>query len=83
MKVYDFYSSDNTYNDPYHKPAVSVQWAAEQAYEYYFKKHNRNSFDNKGSAIKSYVHVDQNLNNAFWTHNLIGLWRRQQQQPAG
>ncbi len=72
-KVYDFSSSNNTYNDPYHKPAVSVQWAAEQAYEYYFKNHNRNSFDNKGSAIKSYVHVDQNLNNAFWTHNLMAF----------
>ncbi len=72
-KVYDFSSSNNTYNDPYQKPAVSVQWAAEQAYEYYFKKHNRNSFDNKGSVIKSYVHVDQNLNNAFWTHNLLAF----------
>ena len=80
---YEFYSSNNTYNDPYHRPAVSAQWAAEQAYEYYFKKHNRNSFDNKGTAITSYVHVDQNLNNAFWTHNLIALWRWQQQQPAG
>lgn len=71
--VYDIYSSDNTYNASYHKPAVSVQWAAEQAYEYYFKKHNRNSFDNKGSAIKSYVHVDRNLNNAYWTHNLLAF----------
>ncbi len=72
-KVYDFYSSNNTYNDPYHRPAVSVQWAAEQAYEYYYTKHNRNSFDNNGSLIKSYVHVDQNLNNAFWTHNLLAF----------
>ncbi|HEX5169792.1 MAG TPA: M4 family metallopeptidase, partial [Cyclobacteriaceae bacterium] len=70
-KVYDFYSSNNIYNDPYHKPAVSVQWAAEQAYEYYFKKHNRNSFDSNGSAITSYVHVDENMNNAYWTHNLL------------
>jgi bacillolysin len=72
-KVYDFYSGNNTYKDPYHKPAVSVQWAAEQAYEYYFKKHNRNSFDNNGSAIKSYVHVDKNMNNAFWTRNLLAF----------
>ena len=70
-EVYDFYSSNNTYNEPYQRPAVSVQWAAEQAYEYYFKKHNRNSFDNQGGAIKSYVHVDHNLNNAYWTHNLL------------
>lgn len=72
-KVYDFYSGNNIYDDPYYRPAVSVQWAAEQAFEYYFKKHNRNSFDNNGSAIKSYVHVDEELNNAFWTHNLLAF----------
>ena len=72
-KVYDIYSSNNTYNSPYHKPAVSAQWAAEQAYEYYFNKHNRNSFDNNGSVIKCYVHVGQNLNNAFWAHNILAF----------
>jgi Zn-dependent metalloprotease len=36
-KVYDFYSSDNTYANPYQRTAVSVQWAAEQAYEYYLR----------------------------------------------
>jgi Zn-dependent metalloprotease len=71
VPVYDFYSSNNTYNSAYNKPAVSVQWAAEQAYEYYFKKHNRNSFDNKGAAIRSYVHVDQDMNNAFWSRNTL------------
>jgi Zn-dependent metalloprotease len=72
-KAYDFYSSDNTYNSSYLKPAVSVQWAAEHVYEYYFKKHNRNSFDNNGGEIKSYVHVDQNMNNAFWTGKLLAF----------
>ena len=72
-EAYDFYSSNNTYNDSYHRPAVSVQWAAEQAYEYYYTKHNRNSFDNNGSLIKSYVHVHQGMNNAFWVHNLLAF----------
>lgn len=70
-KAYDIYSSNNMYNHSNHKPAVSVQWAAEQAYEYYFKMHNRNSFDNKGTAIRSYVHVDKGLNNAFWSRNTL------------
>jgi Zn-dependent metalloprotease len=65
--VYDFYSSDNTYINSTYKPAISVQWAAEQAFEYYFKKHKRNSFDNNGSPIQSYVHVDVGMNNAFWS----------------
>jgi Zn-dependent metalloprotease len=72
-KAYLFNSSTNTYDHPYLRPAVSAQWAAEQAFEYYYKKHNRNSFDNKGTAIKSYVHVDDKMNNAFWVHDLIAF----------
>jgi Zn-dependent metalloprotease len=69
----DFYDGDNTYTDAYQKPAVSVQWAAEQAYEYYFQKHNRNSFDNNGGKITNYVHVDVGLDNAFWTGRLLAF----------
>lgn len=71
--VYDFYSNTNTYYDAYQSPAASVQWAATQAYEYYLAKHNRNSYDNNGSVIKSYVHVDRNMNNAYWTRNLLAI----------
>jgi Zn-dependent metalloprotease len=73
FNIYDFSSSDNTYNLPYHKPAVSVQWAAEKAYEYYFKKHNRNSFDNNGAPIYSYVHVHNDMDNAFWTGRVMAF----------
>ncbi len=72
-KAYDFYSQDNTYNTDYLKPAVSVQWASEKVYEYYFKTFNRNSYDNNGAMIKSYVHVDRDLNNAFWTGKVMGF----------
>ena len=71
VPVYNFYSSTTEYNEPYQKVAVSVQWAAEQSYEYYFKTHNRNSYDNFGSSIRSYVHVDVGLNNAFWSRNTL------------
>jgi Zn-dependent metalloprotease len=68
-----FTSSGTVYNDNYYQPAVSAQWAAEQAYEYYYQKHNRNSFDNNGGAIKSYVHVDVGWDNAMWTGRLLAL----------
>ncbi|HTH56590.1 MAG TPA: M4 family metallopeptidase [Cyclobacteriaceae bacterium] len=71
VPVYDFYSPTNTYTASSTKAAVSVQWAAEQAYEYYYKHHNRNSFDNNGTAITCYVHVDQGLDNAFWSYNKL------------
>lgn len=63
----DFYSTDNVFDSDYQRPGASVQWAAEKAYEYYFNKHGRNSFDNAGATIESYVHVDNDLDNAFWT----------------
>lgn len=68
-----FASWNNRYDHDYAKSAVSVQWGAEQVYEYYFKKHGRNSFDNIGSPVKSYVHVDQNLDNAFWTGRVLAF----------
>jgi len=70
---FDFYSSDTTYNGSYYKTAVSVQWGIEQAYEYYLEKHNRNSFNNEGAAIRSHVHVGNNYNNAFWTGSELGF----------
>lgn len=62
-----FLSADNAFDSDYQRPGASVQWAAEKAYEYYFNKHGRNSFDNAGATIESYVHVDNDLDNAFWT----------------
>ncbi|HEY5745875.1 MAG TPA: M4 family metallopeptidase [Chryseolinea sp.] len=65
-----FTSSGTVFGD---QTAVSAQWAMEQAYEYYFKKHNRNSFDNIGGMIKSYAHVEEGWDNAVWTGKLLAL----------
>ncbi|NOS91846.1 MAG: T9SS type A sorting domain-containing protein [Cyclobacteriaceae bacterium] len=68
-----FYSPNNSYDDPYQKSAVSVHWAAEKAYEYYFNKHGRNSFDNFGSEIKSYVHIGEFYDNALWNGKILAF----------
>ncbi len=67
INVYNISSAGSTYNLASQRDGVSVHWAAEQAYEYYYNKHNRNSYDNKGAKINSYVRLDRNLRNAFWT----------------
>ena len=36
------------------KPAVEVHWGMEKTYDYYLTRHNRNSYDGVGSAIKNY-----------------------------
>ena len=71
----DFTDADNTWNnvnankDQY---ATDGHWGTEKTYDYYLTKHNRNSVDNAGFALNSYVHTNlvafgyANNINAFW-----------------
>jgi bacillolysin len=45
---------------------TDAHWGAEMTYDYYWVKHNRNSIDNLGFKLLSYVHYSNNYNNAFW-----------------
>lgn len=58
-------STDNYFRDP---AAVDAHAYAERVYDYYKNTHARNSYDNRGAAIKSSVHVtfDGSKNNAAW-----------------
>lgn len=46
--------------------ATDAHWGAEATYDYYKKTFNRNSIDNKGFKLLSYVHYDNNYVNAYW-----------------
>ncbi len=46
--------------------AVQAHWGAEKTHSYYFVKHGRNSYNNAGGVLKSYVHYSRNYVNAFW-----------------
>lgn len=46
--------------------ATDAHWGAEKTYDYYFNVFNRNSIDNAGYKLLSYVHYSNNYNNAFW-----------------
>ena len=46
--------------------ATDAHWGAEMTYDYYKQTFNRNSIDNAGYALLSYVHYDVNFVNAFW-----------------
>lgn len=46
--------------------ARDAHWGAEVTYDYLFNMHSRNSIDNAGYKLLSYVHYDVNYNNAFW-----------------
>lgn len=65
----DFTDTDNYWNnvnpqkDQY---ATDAHWGAEMTYDFYWNNFNRNSIDNQGFMLKSYVHYDVNFVNAFW-----------------
>ena len=65
----NFFDNDNNWNnknaakDQY---ATDAHWGAEMTYDFYKNIFNRNSIDNNGFALKSYVHYDINYFNAFW-----------------
>lgn len=74
----DFVDNDNNWtaaewnNAAKDNAAFDAQWGAQMTYDYFYQTYNRNSFDNNGAAIKSYVHFDlveygyPNNDNAFW-----------------
>ena len=55
-----------TFNPTVDRYATDAHWGAEMTYDYYFIEHNRNSINNSGFQLNSYVHHDNNYNNAFW-----------------
>jgi len=59
-------TSPNKIVFPSDKPIESAHNYAIDVYDYYLQKHGRDSIDNKGMIMKSFVHYDKNLNNAFW-----------------
>ena len=57
--------------------ALDAHWGAEMTYDFWKKTFNRNSYDNNGAKIKSYVHYDDNApipdgyDNAFWNGSVM------------
>ncbi len=65
----DFFDTDNFWdnvNPQKDQYATDAHWGAEMTYDYYFYHFNRNSIDDAGQKLLSYVHYDVNYVNAFW-----------------
>lgn len=59
--------TSSTTNFALNSDAVQVHWGTEQTYNYYLFRHGRNSFDNNGAVLNSYVNYGgSNIPNAFW-----------------
>jgi Zn-dependent metalloprotease/chitodextrinase len=51
--------------------ALDAHWGAEKTYDYWSTVHGRNSYNNAGAAIKSYVHYSSAYDNAFWNGSVM------------
>lgn len=65
----DFLDDDNDWNNvntAQDEVATDAHWATEMTYDYYYDVFGRNSLDNAGMKLLSYVHYDVDYYNAFW-----------------
>ncbi|MFZ4401694.1 MAG: M4 family metallopeptidase [Bacteroidales bacterium] len=65
----DFTDTDNLWNNvntAKDEVATDAHWGAGKTWDFFYYKFERNSIDNLGFKIKSYVHYDVNYANAFW-----------------
>ena len=72
----EFTDNDNNWTAAEHSAnkddaALDAHWGAMMTYDYFLNVHNRNSYDNQGTQIRSYVHVDVNYDNAFWNGSVM------------
>ncbi len=73
----DFVDNDNNWtaaeydNAAKDNAALDAHYGAQMTYDYWKTKHNRNSFDDNGAAIKSYVHYDKDYDNAYWNGSVM------------
>ncbi len=65
----DFTDGDNYWNNVNankDEVATDAHWGTEMTYDYFWINHGRNSIDNNGFKLRSYVHYGNNYSNAFW-----------------
>ncbi len=46
--------------------ALDAHWGTEMVYDYWLNEHGRNSWDDLGGILQSYLRYGNNYNNAFW-----------------
>lgn len=69
-RAVDFTDANNQWteyaNTAKDNAALDAHMGAQNTYDYFKNVHNRNSYNNAGAKIRSYVHYSSNYVNAFW-----------------
>ncbi|QDP84008.1 T9SS type A sorting domain-containing protein [Chryseobacterium sp. SNU WT5] len=73
LKSTDFTDANNNWtaaefnNAALDNAALDAHWGVSVTYDYFKNTFNRNSYNNNGAALKSYVHYSSNYENAYWS----------------
>ncbi len=76
-RAVDFTDADNNWtaaeynNANFDNVAGDAHFGAQATYDYWQAVHGRNSFDNAGAKIKSYVHYSRSYENAYWNGSVM------------
>ena len=62
----DFVSTSANFSNPDLVVGNQTHFGTEQTWEYFFTQHGRDSFDNQGATLESYVSFGSGFVNAFW-----------------
>ena len=69
----DFKDNDNNWtaaeynNAAFDNAGLDAHWGVEKTYDYFKNTFNRDSYDNQGTLLRSYVHYGSSYENAGWT----------------
>ncbi|WP_313501801.1 M4 family metallopeptidase [Kaistella carnis] len=73
LKTTDFTDADNNWtaaefnNSAFDNTALDAHWGVSSTYDYFKNTFNRNSYNNAGAVLKSYVHYSSAYENAYWS----------------
>lgn len=69
----DFTDTDNFWNTTTNmdNAAYDAHWGTQKTYDYYLYTHGRNSYNNAGAILRSYIHYSTAYNNAFWNGSVM------------
>ena len=73
LKTTDFTDANNSWtaaefnNAAFDNAALDAHWGVSSTYDYFKNTFNRNSYNNSGGALKSYVHYSSAYENAYWS----------------
>ncbi|MBV9963705.1 MAG: M4 family metallopeptidase [Parafilimonas sp.] len=80
----DYTSTSANWNlTGFDQAAMDAHFGVEQTYNYYFQTFGRNSYDNQGTALYSYVNDPTYLDNAFWDGSAMNFNKRSNGDPGG